>query len=85
MIAFILFPILFLIILVAGTLARFFFGFGRKPFMGGHGQTGGRTYTYTTRPEQNQEKEPYAQQTQAKQEKIIPKNEGEYVDFEEVK
>ncbi len=72
------FLIFFLILSAIGTLARIFFSFRNKRF----GTWGGGSYTGGSydAPQNSAE-----QQSSAKSEKIIKKNEGEYVDFEEIK
>lgn len=69
--------------LLSGIL-RLIFGFGRKPESHNRQQQGSNTYTNQSR----QEGKSYRQETSSKaqnRKKIFDDDEGEYVDFEEVK
>ena len=83
--------IIFIVILVVGltivgSVLRAIFGFGRRRPASSKGT---QTHTYRTTHAENRQasdsEETIKEQADAKHKKIFTKDEGEYVDFEEVK
>lgn len=83
--------IFFIVILVAGLtviggILRAIFGLGRRSSSGSTSNANGNQQQYrTSSPKNEEEKIKTERDTSAKPKKIFTKDEGEYVDFEEVK
>ena len=80
--------ILFFIIAIVGFLLRTIFGIGRRSSSSHHGKTGQsqQSYNQGSYNSNDDEEEILSENTSArKHKKIFTQDDGEYVDFEEIK
>ncbi len=75
----ILLVVVLVVISIIGSVFRLLFGFGRR------GNQQRRTYTHSYRDEESQESHHSDQKVSQPRKKIFDDDEGEYVDYEEVK